>query len=306
MNIKNKYIKYIDKNIKNIKEGSNIVIAGPTGSIATYLCYYLAYLKCNMIFLARNVKLANQLKSEILNKYDSINIDVYYFDYLDKNSVDDAYEILKNTKIDVFFNNIGIYQQVRKYYNGFDNILLVNHLMPYYFINNLISNENYKSCKFVIVDSISYLFKKINRKDVFGLKIKNDTLRYGITKRLLLIYGLNLKDHGVDITFTHPGVVKTKLFNTNKTSITSKIYNFFANIFLSIFMKSDKAALCFLKAIDLDNKDLNKWIGPRGFLHVWGYPNIQKLRKSVFKEKEKIVINKSDEVIQQIKDNKIL
>ena len=71
-------------------------------------------------------------------------------------------------------------------------------------------------------------------------------------------------------------------------------------------MKSDKAALCFLKAIDSDNKDLNKWIGPRGFLHVWGYPNIQKLRKSVFKEKEKIVINKSDEVIQQIKDNKIL
>ena len=88
MNIKNKYLKYIDKNIKNIKEGSNIVIAGPTGSIATYLCYYLAYLKCNMIFLARNVKLANQLKSEILNKYGSIYafiilhfyvVDVFYF-----------------------------------------------------------------------------------------------------------------------------------------------------------------------------------------------------------------------------------
>ena len=138
--------------------------------------------------------------------------------------------------------------------------------------------------------------------DFTALKF-NKYNQYESMVKPLLAY---LKDHGVDITFTHPGVVKTKLFNTNKTSITSKIYNFFANIFLSIFMKSDKAALCFLKAIDSDNKDLNKWIGPRGFLHVWGYPNIQKLRKSVFKEKEKIVINKSDEVIQQIKDNKIL
>lgn len=306
MILKNKYLRYIDKNIKNIKENSTIVIAGATGSIASYLCFYLAYLKCNLIFLVRNINLANKLKEDILKQYNNINIEIYYFDYLNKNSVDSVYNILKDKKIDVFFNNIGIYQQIRTYYNELDNIILVNYFMPYYLINKLIANSQYKNTKFVIVDSISYLFKKINKKDIFGLKIKNDTLRYAVSKRLLLIYGLYLKDHGINIQFTHPGVVKTKLFNTNKKSITSKIYNFFANIFLLMFMKSDKAALSFLKGIDFDNKELNKWIGPRGFLHVWGYPNIQKIRKNIFKEDKKIIIDKSNDILKDISNNKIL
>ena len=59
-----------------------------------------------------------------------------------------------------------------------------------------------------------------------------------------------------------------------------------------IFMDSSKASLSILKASDYQNTLINKWIGPRGLFHFWGYPKIYNLNKNLLdsKENEKIYL----------------
>ena len=51
--MKNKYLKYINKNLPRI-EGKTVVITGGTGGIGFHITKYLAYLGAKVILAARN------------------------------------------------------------------------------------------------------------------------------------------------------------------------------------------------------------------------------------------------------------
>ena len=52
-----------------------------------------------------------------------------------------------------------------------------------------------------------------------------------------------------------------------------------------IFMSPNKASLSLIKACDVDKIEINKWIGPRAFIHCWGYPKIYNLSKKAYDKK---------------------
>ena len=67
-----------------------------------------------------------------------------------------------------------------------------------------------------------------------------------------------------------------------------------------IFMNPNKAALSLLKCINEDNLPFNKWIGPRGLFHAWGYPNIQAIKEGLLEElKDKELLDRVFKIINK-------
>lgn len=280
--MKEKYFRFIDKNLKGNFKNKKALIIGGTGGTGKALCEYALYLGMDLILCARNLELANKIKAELNAKYNN-NIQILKFDFLNDEVLNDAFEFLKEQKVDYFFNDAGIYHQNIRLINNKDVTYLVNFLKPIEFINRLFSLENYKKTRFVNVASLSYMYKKVNLEDPENLKTKIKTMHYATSKRMLVLGTLILKNNGVNITLAHPGVSTTNLFDKKNNAFPKIFYYFFVPLMKIIFMNKDKAALSLLFGINGEFK-LDEWSGPRGLLHSWGYPNKQKLKKSLFKE----------------------
>lgn len=287
-------LKYINSNIKNTKN-KTILLNGATGSIGYEVVKFLSYLNNNLIILARNVENGLKIKQEFESLYKN-KIDVLYFDYLNKDSINDVINYLKNNNInlDIFINISGIYHQKYEIIDELEKTYLVNYLMPIKFINDLFNL--YKDLKVIITDSVTYHFNvnnkkllKINNKEDYINylnSIKNKTKRYGITKRLLLEYLTNLKYlQNKNIIFAHPGISGTNLFKAKNKAFNKVFYLFVPSLMKLIFMSPNKASLSLIKACDVDKININRWIGPRAFIHCWGYPKIYKLSKKAYDKK---------------------
>lgn len=282
------YDKWINKNIKDLKN-KTILINGITGGIGIETANYLASLNNELIFLVRNIKFSVIIKSEIIEKYNT-KIFIIFFDYLNINSLNDCLNILKSyKKIDVFINVSGIYHQKEEYINDIEKTFIVNYLAPSYFISHLFNI--FPLIKVVDVSSVTYSIKTIKNISVFEntesfinylKKIKNKTLRYGLSKRLIMEYLLYLKvKENKNIIFVHPGVSKTNLFDKKNNAYGKWFYYFVPFLMNIIFMKPSKACLSVLKGADISKINNNLWIGPRGLFKFWGYPKIYKLRKDL-------------------------
>lgn len=293
MSKEEKYFNWIDQNILNVKNRV-ILINGATGGIGYSLVTYLSYLKNDLYLLVRNLREGNKIKNELENKFHS-KIEVIYFDYLDKNSLQNTIDLVKNlAKIDYFVNVSGIYHQPYELINGIEKTYIVNFSNPAFLINELLKiNEN---LKVVVVSSVTSSTKLIHKdkllKDPKNFvstlnNVKNKTKRYALTKHLLSSYLLYLKENqNKNITLTHPGIAVTKLFDKKNKAYNKLFYLFAPPIMRFIFMDSSKAALSILKGIDYDYTPLNKWVGPRGLFHSWGYPKIYNLSKNLLNLKE--------------------
>ncbi len=290
----NKYLKWIDKNIKNLKE-KRIVLNGATGGIGKEVAFYLSYLKNNLIFLVRNINEGEKLKEEFETKF-SNHIEVIYFDFLDKCSLDNSLNKLsKYNDIYAFINIGGIYHQKEEYISNIEKTYIVNYFNSVYFIEKYIAY--FPSSKIVDVSSITYSSKKIKKKDLSSLSnpdayinylnsYKNKTSRYALSKRLKMECLLFIKDiHNINLIFTHPGISKTNLFSKKNNAYPSWFYLFVPKLMELVFMSPKKASLPMILALEIDKIKEGYWVGPKGFASSYGYPSIYKLKKDLFNKK---------------------
>lgn len=276
MKLKRRYLNWIDHNISNALKNKKILVIGATGCLSRNMCYYLAYLGNDITIVGRNNDLLNKLKMELLEINNNIEINILIVDFNNISSIDELIINIKNLYFDVVFNGIGIFYQPLEIDNNIDKTFKVNYLSYVYFFEKLLKYENYKNTRYVFVDSISYRFQKVSFDDIQYLNNKNLMKRYGNTKLLLAHYAVKFCNDGYNVTLCHPGVVATNLFSSK----SNKFNKFLIPIMKLIFMKEDKASLSFLKACDDNTHKPNEWIGPRGLFYIWGYPNIQKMKKS--------------------------
>lgn len=294
-----KYFKYIDKNIKNLNEKDTVLILGATGSMASYLALYLSYLHCNLVLAARNLKEVEELKNQ-LKEY-NVKIETVYVDYSNIKSIDDIVTFVKKHKITKIINNIGIYHQPTKFINNIEWTFYINYLAPFYLFESLKEVIKTSNISIINVGSISYLFKKINFDDVESLRVKNKTLRYSQSKSFLMSYSEYLKTLGINSIIVHPGITTTNLFAKKNNAYPKIFYLLIVPIMKVLFMSYKKAALSLLLGCDKEEVPELKWIGPRGLFHSWGYPNVQKLRKSRFSKKDiELRYSKSLEYIKKM------
>ena len=283
-----KYFNWVNQNIINVTN-KTILINGATGGIGSSLITYLSYLKNDLYLLVRNLKEGNILKERLEKRFHN-KIEVIYFDYLDKKSLLNTLELVKNlANLDYFINVSGIYHQAYQLIEGVEKTYLVNYFRPSFFIKELLMIK--PQCKIIVVSSLTSSIKLKNKNKLLNSEndlisylnnVKNKTKRYALSKHLLTSYLLFLKQNqNINITLTHPGIAVTKLFDKKNKAYNKLFYIFVPSIMKLIFMDSAKASLSILKGIDCDYTPLTKWVGPRGLFHSWGYPKIYNLRKNL-------------------------
>ena len=283
-----KYFNWVNQNIINVTN-KTILINGATGGIGSSLITYLSYLKNDLYLLVRNLKEGNILKERLEKRFHN-KIEVIYFDYLDKKSLLNTLEFVKNlANLDYFINVSGIYHQAYQLIESVEKTYLVNYFRPSFFIKELLMIK--PQCKIIVVSSLTSSVKLKNKNKLLNSEndlisylnnVKNKTKRYALSKHLLTSYLLFLKEtQNINITLTHPGIAVTKLFDKKNKAYNKLFYIFAPSIMKLIFMDSAKASLSILKGIDCDYTPLTKWVGPRGLFHSWGYPKIYNLRKNL-------------------------
>ena len=281
----NKYLKYIDKNIKNIPPNSTILLSGGTGGLGSSFLHYLVYLNLNVILLVRNLDLGNKIIEEVKKKFNgsTSKLELIYFDYLDLDSINNALNILKSKHIDYFLNNSGIYHQKIEFIDKFEKTYLVNFLRPVFFINKLLKLN--KNIIVLNVGSISYSFTKFDINDIYLSKArnKNKTKYYGLTKYLLMSYSMYLNLKGYDVRLVHPGIASTNLFAKKNKAYPKLFYIFITPLIKLIFMNGFKASLSYLLALNTSKTSIkyNEWFGPKYLFHSYGYPTKYKLNKKI-------------------------
>ena len=281
----NKYLKYIDKNIKNIPPNSTILLSGGTGGLGSSFLHYLVYLNLNVMLLVRNLDLGNKIIEEVKKKFNgsTSKLELIYFDYLDLDSINNALNILKSKHIDYFLNNSGIYHQKIEFIDKFEKTYLVNFLRPVFFINKLLKLN--KNIIVLNVGSISYSFTKFDINDIYLSKArnKNKTKYYGLTKYLLMSYSMYLNLKGYDVRLVHPGIASTNLFAKKNKAYPKLFYIFITPLIKLIFMNGFKASLSYLLVLNTSKTSIkyNEWFGPKYLFHSYGYPTKYKLNKKI-------------------------
>jgi NAD(P)-dependent dehydrogenase (short-subunit alcohol dehydrogenase family) len=292
--MKTKYINFINNNLPRL-DGKTVVITGGTGGIGYHITKYLVHLGANVILAARNETKAIKVINDIINEVNNAKIIFKYLDLTNMNSVNCFIDYLNETSIDYLFLNSGIYNQESKIIDGLEIHYMVNFYVPYKIVDTLKEKFIKNNTKVIVTSSISYMFSKIDPDDILSKKCKNKTKLYGKTKRLLtqMLYLLKVENKGLDVTFAHPGVTASTLFEGLHTNLFWKIA---LPIMRHIFMSNDKASLPILYAIN-HNHDNRHWIGPRGLFQVWGYPAVKRVKKDLFNLDEiKILKEKVDNI----------
>ena len=282
-----KLYKWVDNNIKNIDNSKTVLVIGSTGSIGSYLCDFLSYKGAKLIIAGRNSSALNDLKDKLTKKYNN-DIKTLIIDYANINTVNEALnELEENLNVDIIINNAGIYHQPKKDIYGFDQTYLINYLMPVYFFEHITNLDKFKNIKIINVASVSYRYHELDYNDFTGENRKSKTARYSSTKRLLMYYSNYLKKYkNINTILAHPGVSTTNLFSKKNKAYPKIFYIVCVPIMKVLFMKPIKASLSLLKAIDTSSVNLDEWVGPRGLLHSWGYPNIQKIHGDIMDENQ--------------------
>ena len=284
------YTKWIDKHCSSLKD-KNIFVLGATGSLGEETCSYLSYLNGNVYIVVRSENKGLKLIQELKNKYPSNN---YYLKLLDLSSIDSVYsfvEDIKNIHIDYFISCAGVYHLERvRTKDNMEIHFATNYYNQVKLIELLKDKIKEDKGKIIVLGSISYRFGKIDFSDIEALKVKNQTVMYGKTKRLFIIHLLSLIRKGYPITIVHPGVSATGLFSPKKGKFSAFFGKLIFPLMKVIFMHPKKSALNLMYALNHE-VEYSYQVGPRGLFRIWGYPIKYKFHKSVLKidTQEKLV-----------------
>jgi short-subunit dehydrogenase len=270
--MKEKYLKFLNQNI-NV-ESKTVVVLGATGSIGSNICKYLINLKANVIMVGRNETELLKLKEELLS-ISPANTHYFVADFKSKKSINQLIKYLRVFNIYAIINTIGVYHIPINLINGYDETYLINLLNNVYFMKEFYKNNNNKNTRIINIGSVSYCYSSIKLNDIQFLNTKNKTKHYGNTKRLLMLYSHYLKEQGYNVELAHPGISVTNLFNKKHKGYAKIFYVLIVPLMKIIFMKPDKAALPLLLALNDSVLEVNKWYGPKGIFHSWGYPSLQ-------------------------------
>ena len=178
--------KWLDNNTFSL-EGKRVAISGCTGGLGRELCYYLASLGAELIFVDRNREKSAELKADLEGIFDGVDISLLTADMSDMASVKAAADRLEEEEIDYLILNAGAYSIPRRICDtGYDNVYQINFISPYYMARRLLSGIKERGGRVVAVGSIAHNYSKIDERDIDFATRKQSSLVYGNAKRYLM------------------------------------------------------------------------------------------------------------------------
>ncbi|NHJ48505.1 MAG: SDR family oxidoreductase [Asgard group archaeon] len=196
-----------------------VVITGATSGIGKEAAKELARMKATVVILARNMDLASKVKDEIEEYSSNTKTKFIQCDLSSLASVKTAAEMIKTNypKIDVLFNNAGIFNKKRlETEDGFENTFGVNYLAHFYLTLLLIDNLKAGAPSRIInVSSNIHLFFGLKINDLQSEKRYRSQIAYANAKSAIVLFTYELHnrltDTGITANVFHPGKVLTKM-----------------------------------------------------------------------------------------------
>ena len=261
-----------------------IAITGSTGGLGKKICFHLARLGYDMIFINRDIIKSKALADGIMLKYPKTNISHITMDLADFNSVKNGMGELLSQPFDTIILNAGIYNvPLKKLNTGYNNVFQVNFISQYYIVKKLLENKNDSLEKIIALGSIAHNYSKLNENDIDFSTYKKASKIYGNSKRFLMFSLFELlKDSNIKLCVAHPGITLT-----NMTNHYPKIINWLVKIGIKIIFPSPKKASKNIIYALNNNCSYKQWIGPKIF-NIWGKPTIKKLKTCEDAESKKI------------------
>ena len=202
---------WINKHSASLK-GKKIAVSGSTGGLGKELCFYLAYLKADIILMDRNRDKMNFIENTVKQKYPEVNISKIALDLSDISTVKAAVDKLEFLSPDVIIFNAGAYSIPRKKCDtGLDNVFQINFAAPYYMIRKLLPTLRKNSGRIVAVGSIAHNYSKLDLYDIDFSTRKKPSLVYGNAKRFLMfsLFELFKDEKELSLSVVHPGITFT-------------------------------------------------------------------------------------------------
>ena len=212
------------------------IITGASKGIGKSIAFDLAKYGCDLCLLSRNKNDLNNVKNEILSKFD-ININCYVTDISNYESVKKTFNeiIEKYNKVDILINNAGITK---------DNILVRMSIDEWNSVINTNLTGYFNCCKAIIKQMIKQKYGKIiNISSIIGLKGNSGQANYaaskagiiGLTKSLSKEVG----SRNITVNAIAPGFIETKMTDRLDKTNQDKFLN---TIPLKHFGKSQDVA----------------------------------------------------------------
>lgn len=291
-----KVFKYINKNIhKDFLVNKTIIITGGNSGIGFEVAKICCYLKMNIVLAVRDVHKGETAKRELLSLYPSSNIKIYELDVSKRQSIIDFKNniIGDNIDINMLYLNAGVFKIPHSVTeDGYETVMATNYLGNYLLISEFssyLSNLNHE-VKIIITTSVSAFLAKLDCNDFFMEKKYDKWKIYARSKLADIHLYLYLKEKCANrniIPFlVHPGACSTPLISKAFPKWFSRLATSFASLF---FHSSEKASLCTIRLLD-DRYLEPTFIGPRGLLHISGYPKETKIPSKNKIDYEKTVV----------------
>jgi retinol dehydrogenase-13 len=199
------------------------VITGATSGVGLEALRALAKGQASIIMVARNRLKAEEVKQELIEKYQvSVDIVIADFSRLDEVRAAAKQILAMSDRIDVLINCAGLHSTKATYTpEGHETVFCVNHLASFLFTQLLLERiKESAPSRILLINSEGHRFNGLRIDDLDWKKRHYTGLRgYGASKtaQLLTMWELNdqLKDTGVTINAMHPGDVKSKIGSNN-------------------------------------------------------------------------------------------
>ena len=264
----------INKYINNLGsfENKKIVLIGGTSGIGLELLKHLVNTKAQIILLAIEKELSQNLKDEYKL------LDVIYYDQSSYKAIDTAIEELlsRHKDFDTIVLNAGVLGITKVLDNGYPGTIAINYIGARYFIDTISPKLDHKA-RFVIAGSFAAGLHIKNKADIKSPKL-NHFQQYNLSKAYIEGYFYKLfienKYPKLEYVCAEPGLTNTGIIHNY-----NRVVRFLGYYFLKWFFHSPKkASLCLLTGIS--NKAKNgDFITPRGLFKLSGYPQIRTLPK---------------------------
>ena len=277
--------RWLFKNCRADFKNKTVLITGANSGVGFKSAEIMAYLGARVILACRSNERANAAKAALLRDYPAAHIETLPLDLANLPSVDAFVSRIKEsrTDIDVFLNNAGVFRKPHMTTgDGFELVLGTNYLGVYYLTESILPYLAALPHEVIYINTVSIIHKigKIDYNDFFFEKRCNDFSVYARSKLCLAKYtyykSRQYENSRVRILMNHPGIAITPL----GADAFGKTVKFLSKIFSWLFNSAEKSALS-LPFIAANVPPAGSISGPRGFLHGWGYPAVNKTCRKV-------------------------
>lgn len=256
--------------------GAVWLITGATNGIGRELARFVARPGRRLILPARNLERGEVEAAELRGA--GAEVDLVQLDLACLDSVRQAAAAVRGlgTRIDVLVNNAGgVSARKKRTADGFEMVLGTNFLGPFAFTNLvadlvdgrivITSSNTHKAARFDLLDP-HFEHRKWSWNTAYAQsKLADQMWAFALQRRL------GAAGSPAVVQTAHPGWSATNIQNTSGIAAVDAVMNAACK---AVAMSPQEGAMTLLDAAVREHPPVS-YIGPDGFLHMWGRPEVQ-------------------------------